>query len=149
MPEPRTKLVYLTGPITGLPETEAVGWRRSFGTLLKGDIRCIDPTRDRVDTTPDNEITVEKLRHGHASVTRDRADVLRSDILVANFLGATTVSIGSVGELFWADAYRKPIIVAMEPGNVHYHLFILELAGWVVSDITQAATQVNLILSEL
>jgi nucleoside 2-deoxyribosyltransferase len=149
MQVPLNKLIYLAGPISGMSNGQETPWRQRFATRLKADIHCLSPTRDQIDPTPDNPLTLEKLRHGHASVTRDRSDVMRCDLVVANFLGANAVSIGSVGELFWADAYRKPIIVIMNDSNPHYHLFILELAGWVFSTIDEAADKVNVILSEL
>jgi len=79
-------------------------------------------------------------------------DILRCDLVVANFIGAKRVSIGSVGEIFWADAYRKPILLIMEDDaaeNPHFHLFILELASWRFASLAEAARKVNIILSQL
>lgn len=149
----RDKFVYLAGPISGL--LDAAGrstWREEFKALLKDDIRCLNPLRDQIDPTPDHPLTMEKLLHGKASVARDRMDVMRCDLVVANFVGAERVSIGSVGEVFWADAYRKPVIVVIEdakPTNPHFHLFILELASWRFTSLGEAATKVNILLSDL
>lgn len=41
----------------------------------------------------------------------DRMDIMRCDIIIVNFLGAKRVSIGTVMEITWADAWRKPIII--------------------------------------
>jgi nucleoside 2-deoxyribosyltransferase len=148
----RDKLVYLAGPISGLADARETSWREQFKILLKDDIRCLSPLRDQIDPTPDYPLTIEKVRHGKGSVARDRMDVMRCDLVVANFIGAERVSIGSVGEIFWADAYRKPVIVIIEddkPTNPHYHLFILELAAWRFASLPEAAEKVNVILSHL
>src|ERR1700676_4178011 len=92
------KLVYLAGPISGATQKTKFSWRDQFKTHLKRDIRCLSPLRDHIDSTPDYPLTMEKLRHGHGSVSRDRMDVMRSDLVVANFLGARNISIGTVGE---------------------------------------------------
>ena len=146
------KLVYLAGPISGAIASEATSWREEFGTLLKSDIRCLSPLRDQIDSTPDHPLTMEKISHGKGSVARDRMDISRCDLVVANFIGAKRISIGSVGEIFWADAYRKPVVLIMEDDgleNPHFHLFILELASWRFASLGEAAEKVNIILSEL
>jgi nucleoside 2-deoxyribosyltransferase len=146
------KLVYLAGPISGVTDSEATPWREQFKALLKPDIGCLSPLRDQTDNNPDYPLTMEKVRHGKGSVARDRMDIMRCDLVVANFIGAERVSIGSVGEVFWADAYRKPVILIMEdnrPENPHFHLFILELASWRFTSLGEAAKKVNVILSDL
>jgi nucleoside 2-deoxyribosyltransferase len=146
------KLVYLAGPISGVATSEATSWRGQFKALLKPDIQCLSPVRDQIDSSPDYPLTMEKVRHGKGSVSRDRMDIMRSDLVVVNFVGAKGVSIGSVGEMFWADAYRKPVVLIIEddkPDNPHFHLFILELASWRFASLEQAAQKVNVILSDL
>lgn len=69
---------------------------------------------------------------------RDRMDVMRCDMILVNFLGADKVSIGSVMEIAWADAWRKPIIVVMEEDNIHSHAMIREVAGFIVPDLDEA-----------
>jgi nucleoside 2-deoxyribosyltransferase len=143
------KLVYLAGPISGAAEERMSSWREQFKKHLKEDIFCLSPLRDAIDSTPDHPLTIEKLRHGHSAVSRDRMDVMRCDVVVANFLAARNISIGTVGEIFWADAYRKPVIVVMEDENPHFHLFILELAAWRFKSLEEAAIKVNVLLSVL
>lgn len=78
---------------------------------------------------------------------RDRADVMRCDMILVNFLGADKVSIGSVMEIAWADAWRKPIIVVMEKDNIHSHAMIREVSGFIVLDLDQAIKIVIAVLS--
>jgi nucleoside 2-deoxyribosyltransferase len=74
-------------------------------------------------------------------------DVMRCDMILVNFLGASKVSIGSVMEIGWADAWRKPIIVVMEKDNVHSHAMIREVAGYIVSNLDEAIKIVIAVLS--
>ena len=99
-----TRYVFLCGPITGQSPQEAISWREYVTDRLRPRIGTINPTRDEPDgvrhSTESSELTVKRLMHGKAVVSRDRFDVQRSDLLLANFLKADTVSIGAVGEIF-------------------------------------------------
>ena len=67
--------------------------------------------------------------------TRDRMDVARCHMMLVNLVGAKKVSIGSVVEIGWADAYRKPVVLVMEKNNVHSHPMILGNVGFVTEDL--------------
>ena len=80
-------------------------------------------------------------------VTRDRWDATRADIVLVNVLGATRVSIGTMMELGWADAYRVPIVLVMESsGNPHDHGMVREVAGFVVPTLDEALAIVKALL---
>jgi nucleoside 2-deoxyribosyltransferase len=82
-----------------------------------------------------------------AIVAKDKLDIRRSDLVVANFLGATRVSIGSVAEIGFASALDKGIILIMEPaGNVHDHVFVNEMSDVIVRSVKEAADIVNALL---
>ena len=127
--------VYLCGPITGLSHDEArLGWRKWMrDELAKVDIDTISPMRG-TDFLPSNHTmsahgSPEYLQGTPKFITaRDRWDTMRSDLVFANLLGATEISIGSVGEVFWCDSVRTPMIIAMEEDNVHQHAMIQELS---------------------
>jgi hypothetical protein len=140
-----TRLVYLCGPVTGTTKSIRSDWRTQVRQGLPAGIVAIDPTRQKVeeiDETSANLTETEMLKlalHGRTVAQRDRFDVMRSDLLLANFLGAEARSIGSIGEIFWADAYRKPIIMVREhSGNPHQHAFLDALAGWLFHDLDAA-----------
>jgi nucleoside 2-deoxyribosyltransferase len=145
--------VYLCGPITGLTLPEATGWRRAVASALAGEARVIDPTRTAVDTTRRTEnaatrpLTVERLLHGKHTVARDRFDLRSTDIVLACFLGARAVSIGAVGEIFWADAMGKPVIIVREEDNIHNHDMLNEIAGWIFEDLHHAIEQVRTLIN--
>jgi nucleoside 2-deoxyribosyltransferase len=148
---PRASLskVYLCGPITGLMLSEATGWRRAVTAALAGEAQIIDPTRDSPDFTRRSEsattrfLTARRLRHGKRTVARARSDIRRSDLVLACFLDAKAVSIGAVGEIFWAEAMGKPVVVVREDDNLHNHDMINEIAGWIFDDLDQAVEQVR------
>lgn len=72
------------------------------------------------------------LSKNHAIFGRDRWMVGKADIVYANLVGATSVSIGTMMELAWASMLGKYTIVAMEDDNVHQHAFVLEAADLVL-----------------
>jgi nucleoside 2-deoxyribosyltransferase len=148
-PRARLHTVYLCGPITGVSLNDALNWRRTVITSLAREAQFIDPTRDFVDPIRKSEsadtrsLTAERLLHGKRTVARDRYDVQSSDLVLACFLGATAVSIGAVGEIFWADAMGKPVIIVREDDNIHNHDMLNEIAGWIFADLDAAIGQIR------
>ena len=144
--------VYLAGPITGLTYEGATDWRQAVVDWLKDyDIVGVDPMRGKNylrdggpldDAYPQHVMSTQK-----AIVTRDRFDIMNCDLVMMNLLGAKNISIGTMAELGWADAYRKPIVLVMEPeGNPHDHAFVREIAGWRVEDLIVATAVVIAVL---
>ena len=41
-------------------------------------------------------------------------------------------------EMAWADAWRIPIILAMENGNIHDHAFVRQVAAFITDDLDEA-----------
>ena len=71
-----------------------------------------------------------------AIIGRDRADCTGADLIFMNLLGANKVSIGTMVELAWADASRKPVIVCIEKdGNPHDSPHVRGLATYIVEDL--------------
>ncbi len=131
-------LVYLAGPIKGLSYAGATDWRtHAAGLLHIGGIVALSPMRHKAYLRPEQDIAdaypLSPLSSQRGITTRDRFDVLRCDVVLANLLGAEAVSIGTMIELGWADAARKPVVLVMEPeGNPHDHAMVRELAGFRV-----------------
>lgn len=149
--------VYLAGPISGLTYGGATEWRdgvirdlAEFGIKGLSPMRCKEFLQNETDGFSK---TCEK--YGHINVlasprgimTRDRFDATRCDVLLVNLLGATTVSIGTVMEIAWADACRTPIVCAMEAGNIHEHAMVNEALGYRVDTLEEAVSLVKAILS--
>jgi hypothetical protein len=41
-------------------------------------------------------------------------------------------------EMAWADAWRIPIILAMEARNIHDHAFVRQVAAFITGDLDEA-----------
>ena len=131
------KLVYLCGPISGVDLDSARRWRAEFTADLLPGIETLSPMRG--GTWPDISAKV--------ITDRDRFDTMRSDMIVANFQDATSVSIGSMIELGWADAKRIPIVSIMGPDSCHQHEMVMQIVTWVCHGVHEAADVVNTTLT--
>ena len=79
--------------------------------------------------------------------TRDKNDVKNCDLMIVNFLGSKTVSIGTCVEYGWADSFSKPVITIMEKEkNIHNHPFIQEISGFLVETLDEAIAIAKFIL---
>ncbi len=161
--------VYLSGPITGLGYKQArYGWRREFELELREAERLSAGTEGR----PVNHLTLlSPMRHeGHLAELgvlteanlpdhplsthrgirrKDLLDVERSDLIVVCVLGAKDLSRGTLHEMGWADALRKPVVLIMEPaGNIHDSFFFTDSADFRVPTIREGAAMVHSLLSE-
>ena len=134
---------YLIGPITGLRSEQIGDWRSTMKALLP-DVEFVDPAIwdiDKKERFLQKERPSDALRrrdHGRLVADRNKLLIKSSDIVFANLLGAEKASIGSVGELFWADSFGKPIVVVREAvGNVHDHAMLNAIATRVCHSIEE------------
>ena len=146
------RTVYLAGPIKGLSYGECTSWRRwakdyldQFGITAYSPMRGRDYLRN--DEVINDVYPEHALSTAHAIIARDKHDVLTCSCLLANLLGAKTISVGTTMEIAWAALQNKPIILVMEKnGNPHHHPFITEHAGFWVQDLKEACDIVRYIL---
>lgn len=132
--------VYLVGPISGLSYQQAIDWRsRANQALAEHGIETICPLRNTEilegEEALEQEYSAWLWTQARAIVHRSLYDVRRSDAILANFLGAQQRSMGSIVELAVAYERHIPIVVVMEQGNPHDHIFIREMATVVVDDL--------------
>ncbi len=146
--------VYLAGPITGLDYNQSVNWRDyAIAELGKVGVLGVSPMRAKDGLRRENKISDSyenfPLSSQKGIVARDRFDVgFNCDILLANLLGAEKVSIGTIIEYGWADAFRKPIITIIEKqGNPHNHSMIRELSGFTVDTLEEGLSIAKAILT--
>lgn len=138
-----TKTTYLAGPMTGLTFRQANGWRvYACDYLAKYGITALSPMRGST-TLKDGDIIdayyeVEGLGGENAVVSADRSDVMRSDVILFNFTISPRVSIGSIAEVSWADAWRKPVVAVLPKGNIHDHPFIRSLCQFKYQTLDEA-----------
>lgn len=144
--------VYLAGPISSLTLDEANDWRRIANLeLLQAGITCFSPLRGKsflADVGPlgSHGYSQHPLSTDRGVMTRDRFDCMRADVILANFLDAERISVGTVMEIAWADAARIPVVAVMEPGNVHEHCMLDEAIGFRVSTLDAGLDLVKSIL---
>jgi nucleoside 2-deoxyribosyltransferase len=151
-------LVYLAGPIAGLAYGDATDWRAQARAVLRARmVETLNPMRSKGRLDVPGAIAPDFHQYAHHGafftsrgiMTRDHTDVMRADALLVNLLGATRPSLGTVMELAWAFAYRKPVVVAIEAsGNVHdNHPMIHEAIGFRVETLDEAIDAVAVILN--
>lgn len=151
--------VYLAGPITGLTYDDGNDWREDVAMDLRGSgIVAFSPLRAKhflreigvLDSagTPDSAyMGLNPLSEPKGITARDRFDCTRCDVVMVNLLGAQRISIGTMIEAGWADAARRPIVVAMEPDNIHRHAMLNEVAGFIVPTLKEAVAVVRAVLT--
>ena len=144
-------LLYLGGPISGCSYDGCTNWRDYVTSKLPPIITAISPMRGKDYLESETQIkdcyTEHPLSGQKGIMTRDRFDVMRADALFMNFLGSTMVSIGSIIEIGWGDAFRKPIIIAMEEDNIHSHSMVREAGGFITPSLDEAIQIAIAILS--
>lgn len=111
--------VYLAGPIGGLNYGGATYWRDdATQELAWRGITALSPMRGKSYLSGETKLDATKYTQPLSSpkglTTRDRFDVRTCDLVLANLLGATRVSIGTVIELAWADLLRTPVVLVSE-----------------------------------
>jgi nucleoside 2-deoxyribosyltransferase len=141
-------LVYTAGHIRGLHYDLVTGWVRELGELLDDSIKIITPMRTKEflkGTVITGTYEDDLMANRWAVVMRDKYDVRRCDVLVANLDLLDKVSIGTVCEITIAYELRKPVILIMSDlsTNKHNHPFLTQEAGWIVKDIEEAAYVLN------
>lgn len=148
----RDFLVYLAGPITGLTYGESTTWRNYVRDAFPDHIHSLSPMRGKVhsqlkgegpihQTYEDNPLTSEKGIN-----QRDYNDVKRSDAILANFLGADILSVGTLFEIAWARAFQIPLVLVMGEDNIHNHPFVRYSAGFITSNLDKGIELIETIL---
>jgi nucleoside 2-deoxyribosyltransferase len=138
--------VYLAGPITGLSWNGATSWRVYASTqFVRHSIEAVDPLRGKHYLSGEKSIALNYDEHAmstsKAITSRDRFDVERCDLVLANFLGSDPhrTSVGTVVELGWADAFRTPVILCAPPDHpLRLHPITSQIAAWEVDDLDHA-----------
>ena len=153
------RLVYASGPISATDYEGATDWYRELDRQLSDNIRLVRPMRWKgflkgAGTIGHGEqLTTEqgRLLATGASITgRDRYDTQRCDAVIMNLTPCEgRVSIGCMIEAGWADAARVPIVLCMEPGNIHEgHLILEHLAAFRVTNLEDAAYCLNALFGD-
>ena len=145
--------IYLAGPISGITYDEGEGWRDVISMNLPEHIKVLSPLRGH-DFLKDYGIICGASKNNHplvtdsAIVSRDRRDIMLCDAVIMNLLDTTSISIGTMIEVGWIDAYRKPLILVMaNTGNIHEHSMLRAIASYRVDDIYEAIKIAKIMLT--
>jgi nucleoside 2-deoxyribosyltransferase len=126
--------IYLAGPMSGLTWRQALAWRKVVEAELSSRWRLINPVRaqvpeERMDDiipcpTQKNRKKVDLWVTATGVTAQDEFFIDQSDWILAHFLGAEIVSIGTVWEMGYGWANNKKIITVLEPESIHDHGFV-------------------------
>ncbi len=111
------KIVFLSGPMSRVPEDKALNWRKRAVELLsdKFTVKHAYRGREKKETFPDYRL----------AVIRDKYDVLHSDVLLVNDVDIGGSMIGTAMEILIAFQNNIPVIVFGDghPNNyfLNYH----------------------------
>jgi nucleoside 2-deoxyribosyltransferase len=79
----------------------------------------------------------------HAIFERDMWMVSQSDIVLCDFSGSLTASIGCSMELAVASWLRKHTVIVLPFDNIHNHAFIKEAADIIFDNMDEAVSYVR------
>ena len=150
-PKNKKIYVYLGGPITGIRYERANTWRQFIKAVVPKWIVVVSPMRHENPLARGRLGIIERLsrdqllRYQKRITSCCRNDVKKCDIIFINLLeaekkdkknkGTERVSIGSVGEIFWADILGKIIIVTMKKNSIHDHIMTREIPDVVTPSL--------------
>jgi hypothetical protein len=145
--------VYTSGPISGLTFNDCTSWREYVARAFPPHIQAVSPLRAKQFLkevgTINKSYEISALSKSRGINTRDHFDVLRSTVMLVNLLDATSVSIGTVGEMAWAWDHQIPIVCAIESdgSNVHEHPMLNEWIDYRVPTLDEAIETTVAIIS--
>jgi nucleoside 2-deoxyribosyltransferase len=148
--------VYLAGHITGMTYNQATSWREYTTEILaKLGVQALSPMRGKEFLASAATLIPNDGRFGHISPTaspggitgRDRNDVRTSDVILMNLQGEDKISAGSMIELGWADAWRKPVVLVVdEDADIARHVMVETIATYITTSQYLALQLVALLL---
>jgi len=132
------KIIFLCGPMKGIPRKEARAWREKAEMLLKKEFKLLHAYRGREkkETFPDPK----------GAVIRDKQDIKRSSIVLVNDTYSDASMIGTSMEVFYAHSLNKVVIIF---GNAHNKDYWLNYHSHIrVDSLEQACELVKKMFSE-
>ena len=145
--------VYLAGPITGMSYGTSTDWRTYCDEYFPDWMHALSPMRGKRYLAHETEIAASYensvLSCADGIMARDSNDVKRADLVIANFLGATRISIGTIIECAWAWQHGKPVVMCIEPDgtNIHEHPMLSKCAGFRCYTLDEAILVAERVLS--
>lgn len=135
------KTVYLAGPMSGLTWKEMSEWRCEAAEKLQvHGLQTITPTRAK-PFLKDPALIRRRWIRDVAVSRRDRNDLKNASAVLMNLSMTEAISIGTMVELGWADAFGVPVILVVQPGAVQ-HVFLRALATEIVYSLEEGITAI-------
>ncbi len=144
--------VYLAGQIAGLTYDGADDWRQVAATLLTPNgIRVFSPLRGkeflRGAGVLEGPVDAHPLSTAHGLTARDREDVRRADAVLMYLPNSERVSIGTMIEIGWADAWRVPVVLVTDPNSLYaVHPMVAECVSYTVPTLEQGVALIRSLL---
>lgn len=138
------KTVYLAGPVTDCTEGEAKDWREVVRERLHVyGIRSISPVRCEPARGERYTLSNQDPRFGtaRAIASKNFADVQMCDMALCYMpqsMMKRRLSLGTLVELAWAHALRKPTILVSEYPLLMDHPVVQACANWPLSTLDEA-----------
>lgn len=132
------RTVYLAGPITGCNAGEANDWRyHAINRLEPEGIAGISPLRCEPLHGERYQYTHPDPRFGTAKAiaSKNFLDVQMCDMTLCNL---PHLSLGTLLELGWAHALRKPTILVSNDPHFTEHPVIIASSSWIVPTLDEA-----------
>lgn len=137
------KYVYLAGPILGCTHGQANDWRvavaerlAEHGIIGISPLRCEPLIGERYSVSyPDPRFGVPR-----AIAAKNRFDVFNCDVTLA-YLPAemgNSISLGTVGEIFWADMAGKQVLLVSDHEKINGHPVIDAAVDWKLTTLDEA-----------
>lgn len=144
----QVRRIYLAGPMTGLTWDQANEWRLKVAAELKPHgIECYSPMRW------DHRLNSNCIDYAHdipEILRRDFYDVMQSDLIYADFTVCSSdiVSFGTVSEVAWGYALRKPTVMVAPKSSIYHHPWMLEMADYVRHTMEDGINTVRILLNK-
>ncbi len=138
-----TMFVYLAGPIAGCNKSEANDWRAFVCKRLPSGVIGVSPLRCEPLIGRRYKLAYDDPRFGtpKAISAKNWFDSNRCDMVLVYLpkeISARRPSYGTVIEIGWAIAMRKPLIVVTDDPLVRDHPLIVANVPWVFDDFEPA-----------
>jgi nucleoside 2-deoxyribosyltransferase len=134
------RYVYLAGPIMGRTKSEANDWRKDVAWALADQgivgispLRCEPLMGERYGVSHDPLFGTPR-----AIGAKNRFDVRAANIILAYMPEDQPLSLGTLGEIFWADAYGKQVIMVTTDHKLLEHPVLDAAVDWKLSTLDEA-----------
>lgn len=127
------KIVFLSGPMRGIPRSEGLAWRNEVKEKIGKKFTVLHAYRGREDR--------ETFTDPRGAVIRDKNDILRADIVLVNDTYPDASMIGTAMEVFMAHSLNKVVILF---GQAHLNDYWLNYHSHIrAKDLNEACEIVS------